>query len=267
MRVFLLEERKEKWSLKKIKIIDDKIVLNCDLDKMKINKKIKLVRKIKRILDENGVKKILISKNLKKDKDIVNLLYSNNFSIINGKELQKKLISQILDNICKQNNLKEEETKISILVNGINTWVLNLIENLSKKFKNLNVVTNNINCFKGVKDRLWDEYGIVITLTNNKKKALANSQIILNVDFPEELVNKYILFDTAILMNLEEKVKIKKKRFCGKIINDYKITLKQDSNIFKELKIEMYNNFDIKDLAEVYTIVSPKELQNIIICD
>lgn len=267
MRVFLLEERREKWPLKKIKIIDDKILLNYDLKKMKINKKIKLVEKIKRILDENGVKKILISKNLKKDKDIVNLLYSNNFSIIKGKELQKKLISQILDNTCKQNNLKEEETKISILVNDISTWGLNLIENLSRRFKTINVVTNNINCLINIKNRLWDEYGIVITLTNNKKKALANSQIILNVDFPEELINKYILLDTAILINLEENVKIKKKRFCGKIINDYKITLKKDSNIFKELKIEMYKNFDIKDLAEVYTIGNPGELQNIIICD
>lgn len=267
MRVFLLEERATKWYAKKIKIIDDKIMLNYNFEKLKINKKIKIVQKLKTILNENNVKKIIISENLKKDKNLSNLLYSNGFSIIDGKGLQKKLINKILDKICKQNALKEQETKLSILLNGINTWGLNLIEDLSKKFKNLNVVTNNINCFKGVKDRIWEEYGIVVTLTNNKKKALSNSEIILNMDFPEELINKYILFDTSILINLEENVKVKKKRFCGKIINDYKICLKKDSDIYKALKSDVYKNYDIKDLAEVYVIGNPKELQNIIICD
>ena len=35
----------------------------------------------------------------------------------------------------------------------------------------------------------------------------------------------------------------------------------------KELKVEEVKNYDIKDLAEVYVIGNPKELQNIIICD
>ena len=62
-------------------------------------------------------------------------------------------------------------------------------------------------------------------------------------------------------------MKVKKKRFCGKIINDYKICLKKDSDIYKALKSDVYKNYDIKDLAEVYVIGNPKELQNIIICD
>ena len=88
MRVFLLEERATKWYAKKIKIIDDKIMLNYNFEKLKINKKIKIVQKLKTILNENNVKKIIISENLKKDKDLSNLLYSNGFSIIDGKGLQ-----------------------------------------------------------------------------------------------------------------------------------------------------------------------------------
>ena len=60
MRVFLLEERATKWYAKKIKIIDDKIMLNYNFEKLKINKKIKIVQKLKTILNENNVKKIII---------------------------------------------------------------------------------------------------------------------------------------------------------------------------------------------------------------
>ena len=126
-------------------------------------------------------------------------------------------------------------------------------------------MTNNINYFKPLKEKLWDEDGIIITLTNNKKKALSKSNIILNVDFSEEVINRYIIFDEAILINLEEEIKIRKKRFCGKIINDYKIKPKENSELEAFLKKEEYENFDIKDLTEVYVTNNPKELENIII--
>ena len=97
------------------------------------------------------------------------------------------------------------------------------IINLSKKFKTLNIVTNNINSFKVLKEKLWEENGIIIILTNNRKKALAKANIILNFDFPSDVINEYIIFDESIIINLEECIKIKKKRFCGKVINDYKV--------------------------------------------
>ena len=65
---------------------------------------------------------------------------------------------------------------------------------------------------------------------------------------------------------IEEKVKIKKKRFNGKIINDYKISFKKDSNIASCLQKEKYKDFDLNDLAEIYIINSPKEIEDIIIC-
>ena len=64
---------------------------------------------------------------------------------------------------------------------------------------------------------------------------------------------------------MQEPTKICKKRFSGKIINDYKISLKENSNIELELKQEKYKKFDINDLAEVYLMKYPKEIQNIVI--
>ena len=37
--------------------------------------------------------------------------------------------------------------------------------------------------------------------------------IILNIDFPQELINKYNVQDEAIIVNIKRKTKINKKRF------------------------------------------------------
>jgi len=58
MLVFLIEEKRNfnifKKRLKPIEIKDDKIILNCKIEKYKINKKIKLVKKITKILNKNA---------------------------------------------------------------------------------------------------------------------------------------------------------------------------------------------------------------------
>lgn len=87
----------------------------------------------------------------------------------------------------------------------------------------------------------------------------------MNVDFSEELINKYVINDNSILVNLEENVRIKKKRFNGKIINDYNIKLKNSSNIANFLEKEEYEKYDLKDLTEIYVMNNPKEIQDIII--
>ena len=269
MQVFLIEDVNNPNFLKKIikkaELVDDKILINYDIEKLKISRKLRVFFKIKNILDSNNTKNIILSKKLKKDQEFVNLFYSNNFNIINGKNLLKKITIPIIENICKKNNLKSQEKQISITINTVNTFGIDCVKNLSKKFKTLNVVTNNINYFRTLKEKLWEEEGIIITLTNNKKKALSKSDIILNVDFPEEAINKYIIFDEAILVNLEENVKIKKKRFNGKIVNDYKIKAKENSELEKFLQKNEYKNFEINDLTEVYITNNPKEIKNIII--
>ena len=259
MQVFLIEEEKSasffKKYFKRIEVVNDKILINCNIENFKISTKIKLFRKIKNILDSNNIKNVIISKEIKKDSEFVNLFYSNNLDIIDGRILFKKLIIQIIENICTHN----------ILINSDNVFGINCVKELSQRFKSLNVVTNNINYFKPLKEKLWEEDGIIITLTNNKKKALSKANIILNIDFPEELVNKYTIFEEAILVNLEEEVKVRKKRFCGKIINNYEIKAEPNSKLAEFLNRNEYKNFKTNDLTEVYIANNPKEIQNIII--
>ena len=107
----------------------------------------------------------------------------------------------------------------------------------------------------------------MININNNKRKGLINSTIVINVDFPEELMNKYFIKDDATIVNLEENIKIYRKKFIGKIINDYKISLKKGSKIEQELMSSYYKNYDLKDLLVIYLMNDPKEIENIIISD
>jgi hypothetical protein len=267
MQVFFIEQNEKRRFIdffKKIHISENSIKLNVKWNKLKIKQKIKLINKISSYLKSKNISKIIIDKNLKQ-KDMMDLFYSNQIDIIQGKRLFKILIDEFIEKVIIKNNLKSNELRISVLMNDKTKWGLNLIKVLIKKYKYVNVVTNNIRDFKNVEDKLFEDEGIILNFTNNKKKALSKSNIILNVDFPEEIINKYTIYDNSIIINLEEPVKIYKKRFNGKIINDYEIKLKEESKISEALCKEEYKKFELKDLAEYYIEHSLEELENIII--
>ena len=91
------------------------------------------------------------------------------------------------------------------------------------------------------------ENGIMITIVNNKKKSLMKSKIILNIDFPNELINKYMIKEDAIIINVPGKVKINRKRFNGLIVNNYEIDFRDDIKSEENL---MGYEFYLRDVYE-----------------
>lgn len=116
-----------------------------------------------------------------------------------------------------------------------------------KQYKRVNIVTNHIEKFKKIEKQILEDEGVMITVTNNKKKSLSKSKIILNVDFPTELINKYQIYDEAIIINLKGNVKINKKRFNGININDYEIDFKRKSEFDHEIK-KKYKLYEIYEV-------------------
>ena len=221
-------------------------------------KEIKLAQRTKKILDKTHCKKIILSKELQKYKKFSNQLYTYGFEIINGKWLFNVLSCEILEYIVKKEKMTEEKVKISILVNDVTDVELYNIKEIVKKYKRLNIVTNHIEKFKKIEEQILDEYGLMITLTNNKKKSLTKTDIILNVDFPTELINKYRIAENAIIINLKQKTTIKQKRFEGKIFNDYEIL---HQNI-EEIEYDKNEKFHIKDIYEAL-IYKQQPIENI----
>ena len=89
----------------------------------------------------------------------------------NDRWLFKMLINQVIDKIINTDN--KSETEIWITVNEIDNIVKNIIIQFAKDFKRVNIITNHIRRLKKIEELLYEE-GIIITITNNKRKSLLN---------------------------------------------------------------------------------------------
>lgn len=207
-------------------IKENKIILPVKNKESQKNS-IKLAKKTKKILDKTRSNKIVISRDLKKDEIYTNMLYSYNYNIVDGKWLFEAISCIVVDYISNVKGLKKEETQVSVLVNYLTQYTFENIKKLAKEYKGLNIVTNHIQKFKNLEEKLHKEEGILITVTNNKKKSLLKSAIILNIDFPTELINKFNIQEKAIIINVCGNVKINKKKFEGININDYEIKIRK----------------------------------------
>ena len=267
MSIFFVEENDKLpiFKFKKIIVNGEKILINRDVNKINLRSKVKIVNLLRRYLLENKSKQIILSENLKKNNDFFNLLQSNNIDIVNGKWLFKILVPDIVEEIVKKNNLKKEELEIIFTVNKLDSQIENYIELFSMKFKSVGIVTNHISKFKRIEEKLYKNNGILITVTNNRRKSLLKSNIIINIDFPKELLNKFAINDNAIIINIEEESNIKKKRFCGEIINNYEINVinyKEYNDWCKNQKIDI-GKYDMNNLIEVYARINGIEKNKI----
>lgn len=231
-----------------IQLDDNKLKLPVGKEKMSDKQAEKLAKKTKTILEKVNTKKVILSKEIKKQEQYVNDLYAYGIKITEGKWLYEILAYDILEYILKKQNKKKEETQISIAINDVSEIMLEHIKKMVKEYKMVHIVTNHIDKFKKIEEQVWEEDGIMLTLSSNRRKALVKSQIILNVDFPSELLNTYWIYDEAIIVNLKNKVTIQKKRFNGICIHDYEITYQTVDSFLDDFDLQ--DKYDKKDIYE-----------------
>lgn len=206
-----------------IQLKENKIMLPIDDNKISSRKARRLAQKTKRIIDKTISKRIIISEKIQKQEEYMNLLHTFSFEIVEGKWLFEVLSGKVLEFILQKKKMKKEEIPISILINDLTENMLGMLRNIAKEYKRVNIITNHIEKYKKIEEQILEKDGIMITVGNNKRKGLAKSQLILNVDFPSELMNEYNIYENAIIVNIRGNVKITKKRFNGISINDYDI--------------------------------------------
>lgn len=235
-----------------IKLQDDKIILPINNEIKDKKKSEKIAIKIKNILKKANCNKIVVSKKISKEEQIMNYLYTYNLNIVDGRWLYEVISDKVLDYVINKKDLRKEEIQLSILVNDLSDIMLDKIKVLADQYKKINIVTNHIEKFKRIEEKLLNENGVIITVTNNKRKSLIKSKIILNVDFPNELINKYRICEDAIIVNIKHEVKIKNKRFNGICVNDYEIEFSENADIeYDYNKLDKYKNSHIYE-AQIY---------------
>ena len=257
MKTFFVEENRESRDIvrriKKIKQINNKIIIYRNLAKTNLKNKIKIVNLINKILDKEKVKQIVIAKEIKKDEQFIKLLYSNNIKICNKNWIFRQCTDGIINIVL--NGKKRGESEISICVNEVDSVIEEYIYKFAKEFKRINIITNHIGKFKKIEEELYNEEGILLNITNNRRKSLLKSEIILNVDFPKELINEFSIYDKSTIINWDEPLKIRKKRFIGKIIEEINIELNKDSEITRFINDNNLQSYDERDICQVLEIV------------
>ena len=230
-----------------VSILDNKILLPKNVCKFKTKKQEKVFQNLNSVIELYNINKLVFEKRIKNK--ISNYFYkcNNKLGEINNVKLDKYIL-KIIEYIIEKKNLTQD-TAIAILVNHFNSDIIENILELSIRYKHLTIVTKSLNRGIKLQDEIFDKYGIMLKVSNNKRKGLKDSSLIINIDVDNLSFNNYVILDNAIVMNINQKVKIKSLRFSG--LNLSKIVFglytKKKEEIEQKYNIDC-NKYDVEDL-------------------
>lgn len=168
---------------------------------------------IKRFLKNNN-KPIVLSKYLESIQTFKDDILNEKFELINGKKLSNYIVPEIIEHICKMLNETAETQDITILVQNKTSNTEKIIIDIAKIVKRVQIVTPQIDKFKKIENELEFKYGLSCQITNNKRKSLLKSKIIVNIDYLEEELNQFVINKYAIVIDIKNNTSIHAKSFC-----------------------------------------------------
>ena len=200
---------------------------------------LKSVKCIKKIVEKNKIKYIILSKNLSKIQQLNKAFLNEN--LVQGKYLLKVMADEAIEYISNMKNERIENQTIYILSKDYSKVNLEIIENLSYKAKSVNIITNKLNKFLIFERNLYEKKGIMTSVSNNKRKSLNKAKWIVNLDFTNDIIDQYRINRNAIIINLKKEQLEISKSFSGIIVNGLNIK----DNFNKEFELlKLYNIFN-----------------------
>lgn len=172
-----------------------------------------------------------------------------------GKKLMRFLIIQIIEKLFATGRANSFIEDIYVFVNEYSKDNLKIIDDLTGRFKTVNIITPKISKFK-ILERMYERKNVIITVSNNKRKSTRKARYIINFDFDIEMFNKYVIPNDSLIINTYDEILVPNMNFKGIIINNYNIIIDKDINVFLN---EYYGNFELKLLIESFLIQSNYE--------
>lgn len=214
-------------------------------DKYRKREKQKLVKYIQKL----KIDAIVFSKDFeeKLKLEICNMLSKTNVQILIGKKLMEFMEYEIVKYVLDKQNTNSKQEDVYIIFKKTDKLNLDFLKKFIENFRMVNIVTNDIEKLKRIQDNLLDDEGTLISVSNNKKKALKRAKYIVNINLNKEELNKYTVNRDAIIINIQENVKYDKTSFDGININYFDI---QCPDEFVEIFEQIGENFDIVQMYE-----------------
>ena len=173
------------------------------------------VEKLRKLIKKDNIKQVACEEEIQQ--------YVDKKILIDEKDIIKYLILEILEYIFEIQGKKMEQEDIYFLINKDEDIYLENIKTLSEKFKTTNI-TEELSKFQKIVENIFEEE-TTIYLSNNKRKSLRRAKYIVNFDYGIGEIEKYNINRTAILINIEQKVKIESMAFEGISINNVNIQI------------------------------------------
>lgn len=160
---------------------------------------------------------------------------------LDGKHLLKCAIPEILNYCFKLLNKNAELEEIYVLAENYTKENIKIIETLTEKIKVVNVVTTHLKQFQELEKKL-ERRDIYITVSSNKRKALKNAELIINLD--SKNFNGFNVNKSSIIVNCSNEFNLNKD-FEGICIEKINVNIKKIMRIFAENE-----NMDRQELFE-----------------
>lgn len=266
----------------KMEKIEDKAFIYLPIKKNSSKRKTKKVfEKLSKYFYNNNIKNVVLEEDILKNEEAKNILYSNNINILDGTKLSKYLVYNVVRRIYEYKSKKIEAGEITILVNENNEITAQTIKQIAQNVKRLNIITKNIKKFRKIVEYLYNELGILIKLSNNMKTNLKSTDVIVNIDFPEETINKLEIPNNATILNIPSNININSKKFAGINIKTWEIEVPSkyamekfdtgtiyEASLYRKPAIKIFeqiqnDNIKIKKLIGVNGVINPKEFKEI----
>ncbi len=188
-----------------------------------------LLNKIQYFQEKNRIDFFIIDEQLKFLMEIAKYEQA-----IDGKQLMKECVINILEYIfdISEKNMSLED--VYIFVNEYGKSIEKIIKELILRFKTVNVITENLRYYSRLEDKLYQD-GVLITVSNNKRKSARKAKYIVNVDFTEEVLQEYNINTKSIIINLNKEKLTFNNRFDGVLVNNIEVEIdKENKNYLNE---------------------------------
>ena len=167
----------------------------------------KCIPKIKRLMQKYQISTIVLSDEIRQNKEFLEYFQNNrimekNVNILDGKEIMPYIIKEIIEYILNLQNKDIKFEDLYIMLKQDKTEYKENIAFLSQFFKTINIITPNLKSYQNLANKLMEKYGVILTVTNNKKKSLRKAKWIVNFDMTAEEIKKYTIYQKSTIIYL-----------------------------------------------------------------
>lgn len=252
----------ERFKSIEIQNFNNNYIINIYENKnLKNVKKDKIIKKVIKIIKLYKIDTIVFSKEIEKElqNNMIEILLKTNYIVntLNGKRLMKYMDFEIVSYILEKQELDMKNEEIYILFKNEKKIDFSFKSNLEKlksslnnyihNFKITNIITNDIRDLRKLQEEILEGENILISVSNNKRKALKRAKYILNVNLNKNELEKYQINRNAIIINLEQNVIYNDPKFNGINVNYFELEIPDE---YIESFEEIGENFDRVTLYE-----------------